>query len=68
MENNSSNIPEYVYVHNVVYDTITYSSTSSFDGDLTIISIEPLNENAKKVKLSTIKKKCYINGYGIYVP
>lgn len=68
MVKNSSNTPEYVYIHNVDYNTTTAISTSTFGGDLTIISIVPLNENAIKVKLSTIEKKCYINGYGIYEP
>jgi len=65
MTMDSINKPEYVYIHNVVNNKTT---ASSFNEDLTIISIDKLNENAIKVKLSTIEKKCYINGYGIYNP
>ena len=65
---NSLNIPEYVYMHSVVHNKETISSASSFDDGLIIISIKPLNDDAIKVKLTTIKKKCYINGYGIYEP
>jgi len=69
MANNSLNKPEYVYVHDIHALNIDHdSSKSSFDDDLTIISIRPLNDDAIKVKLSTIKKKCYINEYGFYEP
>ena len=67
MPNNTSNIPEYVYIHNISVNK-AISSTLLNSDDFTIISIDPLTENAVKVKLSTIKKKCYINGYGIYEP
>lgn len=62
-DSDSNNIPEYVYVHN-----FSKSLDDDFDRDITIISINKLNDNAEKVKLSTINKKCYINGYGLYEP
>jgi len=67
MSNNSPDLPEYVYIHNVEYNTITESLPLKSD-DLIVISINPLNDKALKVKLSTIKKNCYINGYGYYEP
>ena len=53
--------PEFVYIHRPQYKTITCSSETKFDGNLTIISVKKLTDDAEKVELSSIKEKCYIN-------
>ena len=60
--------PLFVYIHRPQYKSITCSSEIKFDGNLTIISTKKLNDNDEKVELSSIKEKCYINGYGQYKP
>ena len=60
--------PEFVYIHKPQYKTIYCSSETKFDGDLTIISTKKLTDDDEKVELSSIKEKCYINGYGEYDP
>jgi hypothetical protein len=60
--------PEFVYIHRPQCKTMTCSSETKFDGNLTIISVKKLTDDAEKVELSSIKEKCYINGYGQYNP
>lgn len=63
-----SSDPEYVYIATTEYKSVICSPNTKFDGTIGVISTKKLTENSKKVKLSSIKEKCYINGYGWYNP
>ena len=56
-----------MYIHRSNYETMFCSSNTRI-GENLILSVEKLTDDAEMVKLSSIKQKCYINGYGQYNP
>jgi len=61
-------LPEYVYIASAEYKSVICSKNTKFEGVLGVISVKKLTKNSKKVKLSSIDYKCYINGYGWWNP
>jgi hypothetical protein len=60
--------PKFVYIHKPQCKTIICSSETKFGGNLIVISTKKSTDDVEKVELSSIKEKCYINGYGKYNP
>jgi hypothetical protein len=58
---------KYIYVDEPKFETIYCSSHTEFDGTLRLYFLKKV-EGSKRIRLSSIKEKIFVNGFGWYDP